>query len=150
MKCGIASARVRSGLIGPARWLCTFQRCDVFGPWPDASVYQIWVTDASARTGALSARVLPRGSRPHLAAAQRTRAMLGAPPHRFVLCCGIGSLLRPPTNGDVTSMPTLGPPRRHPMPSCLFKSAVPGQSSTPMLPSPFFSTVVLHTTAGRR
>jgi hypothetical protein len=30
--------------------------------WSDASVHQIWITDASMRTEALSARVLPRGS----------------------------------------------------------------------------------------
>jgi hypothetical protein len=44
--------------------------------WLDASVHQIWVIDASARTDALSTRVLPRGSRPRMAAAQRVGAML--------------------------------------------------------------------------
>jgi hypothetical protein len=61
----------------------------------DVSVHQIWVTDASARTDALSARVFPRESRPHLATAQWARAMLvkgwraawpsAVPPRRFVL-----------------------------------------------------------------
>jgi hypothetical protein len=73
-----------------------------------------------------------------------------APLRHFALCCGIGSLLHRPTHNEVTSMLAFGPPRRHPMPSSLFKAAAPSQSSTPMLPSPFFPTVVLHTTAGRR
>jgi hypothetical protein len=39
-------------------------------------------------------------------------------------------------------MPALGSPRRHPMPSGLFKPAAAGQLSTPTLPSssPFLST----------
>jgi hypothetical protein len=43
---------------------------------PVASVHQIWVTDASARIGALSAHVLPRGTRPGMAATQRAKVML--------------------------------------------------------------------------
>jgi hypothetical protein len=63
-------------------------------------------------------------------------------PRHLDLCCGIGSLLRRPTHAEVTSIPALVPLRRHPMPSCLFKPAAPGQSSTSTLPSspPFFST----------
>jgi hypothetical protein len=49
-----------------------------------------------------------------------------APPRRVAHRPGIGSLLRHPTNGEVTSMLALGPPRRHPMPSGLFKLAAAG------------------------
>jgi hypothetical protein len=65
-----------------------------------------------------------------------------APPYRFAQCPGIGSLMRSPMHGEVTSMPALGPPRRHPVLSGLFKPATAGQSSTLTLPSSplFFST----------
>jgi hypothetical protein len=71
--------------------------------------------------------------------------------HRLAFCCaarrfaqrpGIGSLLRRMTHGEFTSMPAVGPPHRHPMPSGLFKPAAVSQSSTSTLPfsPPFFST----------
>jgi hypothetical protein len=56
-------------------------------------------------------------------------------PHRFDQPPSIGSLLRCLTHDEVTSMPTLGPPRRHPMSSGLFKPAAAGQSGTLTLPS---------------
>jgi hypothetical protein len=105
------------------------------------------------RGQALSAHVLPGGSRPRMAATQWARAMLvkgwarrlansATPPRRFAQRPGIASLLCRPTHSEVTSMSALGPPHRHPMPSGLFKRAAAGQSSTPTLPSSplFFST----------
>jgi hypothetical protein len=58
-----------------------------------------------------------------------------APPIRFAQRPGIGSLLHRPTHGEVTSIPALGPPHQHPMPSGLFKPVAAGQSSTSTMPS---------------
>jgi hypothetical protein len=73
---------------------------------PEASVQQIWVSNALVRTGELSARVLPCGSRPHTAATQRAGAMLvkgwlrRLPEFRSMLrhlaaCCAARRLSRP-------------------------------------------------------
>jgi hypothetical protein len=119
---------------------------------PEASVHQIWVTDASVRTGMLPPVSSSVGLGPawqrlngrELCWSKAGRATWPsvAPPRRFAQRPGIGSLLRRPTHGEVTSMPALGPPCRHPMPSGLFKMAAAGQSSTLTLPSSplFFST----------
>jgi hypothetical protein len=56
--------------------------------WPDASVHQIWVTDASVQTGAMSAHVLPCGYRPCMAATQPAIARLVKGwACRLAVCC---------------------------------------------------------------
>jgi hypothetical protein len=74
----IASVRVRTRPTRLARRLCMLQRYDAFGLTRSArhTVHQIWVTDASARTDAMSARVLPRRSRPRMVATQRAGRMV--------------------------------------------------------------------------
>jgi hypothetical protein len=57
---------------------------------PDASVLQIWVTDASARIDALSACVLPHGFRPCVAGTQRAGGMVVKGwPRRLTFCVAL-------------------------------------------------------------
>jgi hypothetical protein len=156
----IASARGRTGPTGPARRLRMPQRCDASGPTRPArrigppnlghSCVGADCPPVSSHVGLDPTWQRLNGRERCWSKAGRAAWPSAAPPRRFSLCCGIGSLLRRSTHGEVTSMPAFGPPRRHPMPSGLFKAVAPGQSSTPTLPSPLFPTVVLHTTAGRR
>jgi hypothetical protein len=72
----------------------------------DASVHQIWVTDASMRIGTLSAHVLPRGSRPRMAATQRARAMLVKGwARRLAFCCAAPSFCSTPWHWQLAAPP---------------------------------------------